>query len=113
MLGRRIAALRKAAGMSQAQLASILNVSTSAVGMYEQGRREPSTDMLIRLSGAFGVTIDFLVTGNSTFQSERWAVEQMLMERLEASGIPPLERQARPFSWEEMAALFAALLVDR
>ena len=38
MRGARIAALRRQAGMSQAELARLLGVSPSAVGMYEQGR---------------------------------------------------------------------------
>ena len=40
MLGARIAALRRDAGWSQAELGKRLQVSASAVGMYEQGRRE-------------------------------------------------------------------------
>ena len=35
MMGARIAALRREAGMNQAQLARALQVSPSAVGMYE------------------------------------------------------------------------------
>ena len=42
MLGTRIAALRREAGLSQAELAQRLQVSPSALGMYEQERREPS-----------------------------------------------------------------------
>ena len=57
MLGLRIALCRKARGMTQAA------VSPSAVGMYEQGRREPSCDILIALSQEFDVTIDYLLTG--------------------------------------------------
>lgn len=63
MLGLRIALCRKARGMSQAALAKRLGVSPSAVGMYEQGRREPSCDILIALSHEFNVTIDYLLTG--------------------------------------------------
>ena len=44
MLGMRIAALRHKAGLTQKQLANLLSVSPSAIGMYEQGRREPSAD---------------------------------------------------------------------
>ena len=40
-MGARIAALRRDAGWSQAELGKRLGVSASAVGMYEQGRREP------------------------------------------------------------------------
>lgn len=45
-------------------MARRLNISASAVGMYEQGRREPSIDMLVALAKEFGVTVDYLVTGS-------------------------------------------------
>lgn len=63
MLGDRIAALRGRCGWSQAELAKLLHISASAVGMYEQGRREPSVDVIVSMSRLFGVSIDFLVTG--------------------------------------------------
>lgn len=63
MLGTRIAALRRQAGLSQRQLATALAVSPSAVGMYEQGRREPSADRLVALSQLFHVSTDYLLTG--------------------------------------------------
>ena len=49
MLGPRIAALRHDAGWSQAELAKKLRVSASAIGMYEQSRREPSADTLDKI----------------------------------------------------------------
>ena len=61
MLGKRITALRKQAGLSQAELAKRVNVSASAIGMYEQGRREPSIEVLIALSKEFNVTADSLI----------------------------------------------------
>ena len=69
MLGTRIAALRREAGLSQRELAAALSVSTSAIGMYEQGRREPSADRIIALSQLFGVSTDYLLTGH--FYAER------------------------------------------
>lgn len=63
MLGARIAALRRASGMRQAELARRLQVSSSAVGMYEQGRREPSGDTLVDIARIFGVSTDYLLTG--------------------------------------------------
>ena len=50
MLGARIAALRREAGLNQAELARRLRISPSAVGMYEQGRREPPLDTLVALA---------------------------------------------------------------
>ena len=63
MLSRQIESLRRKMGWSQAELAQRLHISPSAVGMYEQGRREPSIDVLVALSKEFDVTIDYLVTG--------------------------------------------------
>ena len=64
MLGKQIESLRRKMGWSQAKLARRLNISPSTVGMYEQGRREPSLDVLVAMSEEFGVTIDYLITGN-------------------------------------------------
>lgn len=64
MLSRQIELLRNRRGWSQAELAHRLHISPSTVGMYEQGRREPSIGVLIALSEEFGVPIDYLITGN-------------------------------------------------
>ena len=64
MMYRRISILRRQAQMSQLQLAEALHVSASTIGMYEQGRRIPGLDILIRMSHVFGVSLDYLVTGN-------------------------------------------------
>lgn len=63
MLSRQIESLRRKMDWSQAELAQRLHISPSAVGMYEQGRREPSIEVLVALSKEFDVTIDYLVTG--------------------------------------------------
>ena len=65
MLGIRIALLRIEKGLSQAELARRLCISASAVGMYEQGRRMPSLDLVVRLAREFGVTTDYLLTGDT------------------------------------------------
>ena len=65
MLGARIALLRKQSGLSQRSLAAALRVSPSAVGMYEQDRRTPSTELLIEMARLFDVSTDFLLTGRS------------------------------------------------
>lgn len=64
MLNKQIESLRRKNGWSQADLAQRLHVSPSTVGMYEQGCRSPSVDTLVAMSKAFGVTLDYLVSGN-------------------------------------------------
>lgn len=63
MVGTQIAALRRGAGLSQAELAKIIHVSPSTIGMYEQGRRLPAAPILVALSRVLGVSLDYLVTG--------------------------------------------------
>ena len=63
MLGMRIAILRISKSWSQAELARRIGVSASAVGMYEQGRREPSLGLLVRLAQELGATTDYLLMG--------------------------------------------------
>ena len=55
MLGQRIRMLRCGLQMTQGELAKKLEISQSAVGMYEQGRREPPYDLLIKISKLFDV----------------------------------------------------------
>lgn len=75
MLSDRIIFLRKKAGISQSQLAKELNISASAEGMYEQGRRVPSLEILIHLSTFFDVSLDYLITG-SDFHSSKTMEEK-------------------------------------
>ena len=53
--------LRDRAKITQADLAKALNVAPSTVGMWEQGRNEPSYEMLKKLSAIFNVTTDYLL----------------------------------------------------
>lgn len=57
----RLRRLRLLKGMTQTQLARELGVSTSAVGMYEQGRREPDYKTLARMAKLFETSTDFLL----------------------------------------------------
>ena len=60
-LGQRIRALRKNEGLTQAELAKELGVSSSAIGMYEQNRRVPDNETLLQICGIFGVTSDYML----------------------------------------------------
>lgn len=112
MLGPRIAALRREAGMSQAELAQRLQISPSAVGMYEQGRREPSVDTLVTMAEVFGVTTDFLLTGKAAGGAEEDKLVRMLTSSLSAMDARLEHRAGRPFSRQELAVLMAAMLIE-
>lgn len=111
MIGARIAALRRHAGMNQAELAQKLQVSPSAVGMYEQGRREPSAQTLLAIARIFRVSVDYLISGEVT-DLEQQSLEQVLLSRITSADRRLEGRVDRPFSREELAVLFAAMLIE-
>ena len=111
MLGERIAALRRVRGLSQAELAGRLGISPSAMGMYEQGRREPSVQIIIALARELDVSTDFLLTGKSA-PPESDPLPKLLEFCVDAADRKLEARTDRPFSRQELATLFAALLMD-
>lgn len=60
-IGGKIAYLRRQEGMTQAQLAEMLNISAQAVSKWESGLSCPDIMMLIPLSRIFRVTTDMLL----------------------------------------------------
>lgn len=112
MMGARIAALRRQAGMSQAELARQLQCSASAVGMYEQGRREPPSDLLVQMAQIFGVTTDYLLTGSAREPQDQQAFADMLRRSLHDADRAAESRKDRPFSRQELAVLLAAMLME-
>ena len=50
--------LREAAGMTQAELAARLQLTTPSVTKWELGRANPTYDNLIQLAEIFGVSLD-------------------------------------------------------
>ena len=65
MFNDRLKELRNKAGLKQSELGEKVGVSSSTIGMYEQGRRSPDREMLIKLSNVFNVTLDYLVDNNN------------------------------------------------
>ena len=112
MLGARIATLRRQAGFSQAELAERLRISASAVGMYEQGRREPSAELLVAMAEIFGVSTDYLLTGRPGNDGERQVADRTVLQSLSEIDRKLSRRKGRPFTRQELTVLFAALLME-
>lgn len=64
-LGSRLAELRKARNLSQAELAKELGLSRGAIGNYEAKQRAPRIEVMKRIADYFGVTIDDLFFSTS------------------------------------------------
>ncbi|HBS61112.1 MAG TPA: tellurite resistance methyltransferase TehB [Firmicutes bacterium] len=64
--GRRIAALRKEKGCTQEKISAMLNVTPQAVSKCEQGNALPDILLLPLLAKLLNVSIDYLLTGESS-----------------------------------------------
>ncbi|MEG6521166.1 helix-turn-helix domain-containing protein [Desulfotomaculum sp. 1211_IL3151] len=76
MIGKRIKKLRTTKELTQAELAKHLEVTTSSVGMYESGTRNPSYEVMVKLANFFNVSVDYLL-GKSPFknaQEEQYSI---------------------------------------
>ena len=73
----RVKELRKQKHITQEELGKVLDIQKAAISKYENGRAEPSTEVLKKMSAYFGVSIDYLL-GNST------------SKELPGSNLPPL-----------------------
>ena len=58
--------LRKEKGLSQQAIANYLQITRQAYSNYENGKREPDYEALLKLSEFFGVTVDYLTRGEMT-----------------------------------------------
>ena len=108
MLGERIASLRQCYGMSQAELAKRIHISPSAVGMYEQGRREPSVETLIALSKEFDVSLDYLVAGQMETVHDVVALHKLMEDHCKRS--VPVQKNDTHGKEEIICQLLWALL---
>ena len=61
MIGNKLKELRKEKKVSQEELAKIVGVTPSAIGFYENDGRNPSYEVLVKLSNYFCVTTDYLL----------------------------------------------------
>ena len=61
MIGLR--KIRKERKLNQLKVAMDLNISREALSYYENGKREPSLAMLVKMSDYFNVSINYLITG--------------------------------------------------
>lgn len=70
-IGEKIKKLRQEKNVSQAELGEIVGVHEKHISRYERGISRPSVEILRKMAGYFGVSIDFIVNeDNSAFDKE-------------------------------------------
>ena len=74
-IGENIRRLRRAADMTQEQLADKLGVAYQSVSRWENGTTYPDMEFLPVLAGIFGVTVDELI-GMEESRKKAWIIER-------------------------------------
>lgn len=110
MIGQYMKQLRLQHQMTQAELAERLGLSTSAVGMYEQGRREPEISVITQMCRVFNVPADSLLFGETNKVTEVRDVIRDVQDRLLNGS--PLTLDGEPLSPERMQQLADAIRVS-
>ena len=60
-LGAKLKSARNNAGLSRQQVADLVGVSSSIIGLYETGERLPSVTNLVKLATQYKVSVDYLL----------------------------------------------------
>jgi transcriptional regulator with XRE-family HTH domain len=60
--GARLLALRKAAGLTQIELAKFLDVPQANIAFWEWSEKPPRSDLLAKMAKAFGVRVEDLIS---------------------------------------------------
>ena len=106
-LAEKLTQARKAAGLTQADIAARLSVSRQAVSRWESGQSKPSTEKLLALGALYGVSIDQLLNAEES-------VVEAVSDEPEAVPVEPvIPQKHRSRTWWKYAAavLCGALLM--
>lgn len=61
MFSHRLRELREDLGLTQKQLAEMLNLTQSTIAYYENGRKMPTLENAVRITKIFNTSLDYLV----------------------------------------------------
>ena len=97
IIGRNLASLRKARGLTQGQIAEKFNYSDKSISKWEHGEMVPDVETLLALADFYGVTVDFLLTKdagvnhkeNSEIKSKNTHAKALPLKRIGLRRLPP------------------------
>ena len=72
----RIRELRRERSLTMKELGALLGLSESAISQYENGKRQPDNETLLRLSEIFGETVGYILGAE-----ERRAIDSSAQEK--------------------------------
>ena len=90
IVASRLKTARENKDLSKTEVAEALNIATSSMTYYEQGKAIPSIDKLYALADYYGVTMDWLcgrVNKNDAVLKTEFDVAEVLLAALQFEGI--------------------------
>ncbi|NNN23391.1 helix-turn-helix domain-containing protein [Pseudomonas nitroreducens] len=112
MIGERLKRARAASGLSMLALGQQVGVSANMIKKYEHDESMPSSGVLIRLSKALSVRVEYFfrpvkVELQGVEYRKRSSTPQSLLKQIEADVLDQAER------WQELANLWPEFPVDQ
>lgn len=92
--------LRKKIGLSQIEVAKILNIQSSAVSKWERNKSIPDQGILPEVAKLYNTTTDYLLTGKDNIKSKTTGIKIPVLGSIPA-GIP-IEAIEDIIDWEEI-----------
>ena len=89
----RLKMLREEKGLYQSDIADFLGISTSAVGFYENGKRDMSPETIIKLSDFFNVSTDYFLGKSNIRNPEKLDKELLDIGLSKKDYNPPTKEQ--------------------
>ena len=89
----RIKFLRENLKLSQEELAEKLNLSKGIISLYEQEKRKPSLEILIKLSEIFNVSIDYIL-GRTDLKNESIPIAASTKDNIDLSDVSNEDKEA-------------------
>lgn len=93
MQGAHLAALRKAAGLSQTELASKLGVPQSSVAYWETSEKPPRSDVLPQMAKALRVKVEDILNAPVVAQRRPGPVGKLQRAMEQATTLPRRQQQ--------------------
>lgn len=99
MLGKKIKAIRKTRGLSQQQLADLMDVTRSTISNWECGRRYPHLNELDQLANKLNVSLDY-------FKETKDDVKELIAKASQVFNDKSIPYQVKANAYKELMKIY-------
>lgn len=99
MLGKKIKAIRKTRGLSQQQLADLMDVTRSTISNWECDRRSPHLNELDQLANKLNVSLDY-------FKETKDDVKEMIAKASQVFNDKSIPHEVKANAYKELMKIY-------